>query len=246
MARKRNISTEISVDPRLDELSDFEALLFTWMIPHAGDDGAISRKSAQFGENRQNGLVSVAKEIKNRVVPGRGTVEMVLAGFLHILELELLIEEEDVFSFAISTFYKYQHYIPANRRKSAQNRASPSPSLTPSHSPTKETTIGIVVKKERSPSARSPTKNRTSFPSDFEPDPKVLLWCMENDISDPEKEVEAFRDYHQSKANRFLDWQAAFRTWLRNSKRFRNNGAVQPNQPARDQIARLLKRGVQR
>lgn len=46
MARKRYISTEISVDSRINTLAreygDFAVLLYTWLIPHAGDDGALT------------------------------------------------------------------------------------------------------------------------------------------------------------------------------------------------------------
>src|SRR5437879_156769 len=45
MGRRRYISTEISTDGRVGELArrnEFAALLYTWMIPHAGDDAAIT------------------------------------------------------------------------------------------------------------------------------------------------------------------------------------------------------------
>jgi len=38
VSRKRSISTDISIDSRINELSDFAALLYTWMIPHANDN----------------------------------------------------------------------------------------------------------------------------------------------------------------------------------------------------------------
>jgi hypothetical protein len=44
--RRRYLSTAISLDPTVNKLArtagDFAALLFTWMIPHADDDGAIT------------------------------------------------------------------------------------------------------------------------------------------------------------------------------------------------------------
>ena len=45
MARRRYISTSISTDSAVSKLAknygDFAALLYTWMIPHAEDDGCI-------------------------------------------------------------------------------------------------------------------------------------------------------------------------------------------------------------
>lgn len=46
MARRRYVSTEISTDPRVCALAEdhgaFAALLYTWMIPHSDDTGALS------------------------------------------------------------------------------------------------------------------------------------------------------------------------------------------------------------
>lgn len=45
MARKRYLSTDVSKDKLVNRLAveagDFAALLYTWMIPHAGDDGTV-------------------------------------------------------------------------------------------------------------------------------------------------------------------------------------------------------------
>lgn len=99
--------------------------------------------------------------------------------------------------------------------------------------------------KSRSPPSAQP-KLKTAFPENFEPNPKIILWALEHDISEPQKEVEAFRDFHQSRGNRFLDWDAAFRTWLRNSKRFRNNGkqAEQVEGELSERTKRILRRGL--
>lgn len=41
----------------------------------------------------------------------------------------------------------------------------------------------------------------------------------------PHKELAAFRDYHIANGTVFRDWQAAFRTWLRNAVKFAAKGA---------------------
>lgn len=74
MSRRRYLSTDISTDKRVNRLArdygDFAALLYTWMIPHAGNDGALSGDP---------------EEILMQVVPGRRDksiedVEAALAG----------------------------------------------------------------------------------------------------------------------------------------------------------------------
>jgi len=54
-------------------------------------------------------------------------------------------------------------------------------------------------------------------------------------------EAEAFKDHHQSKGNRFVDWDAAFQTWLRNATKFSKgnagNGTVGHAAPKQDHVA---------
>ena len=45
---------------------------------------------------------------------------------------------------------------------------------------------------------------------------------------DPAVEALAFRDHHSAKGSRFVDWDAAFRTWLRNAAKFSRGGAPPP------------------
>jgi hypothetical protein len=148
MSRRRYISTEISLDPavnRVAKQSDFAALLYTWMIPHASDDATITGDP---------------EKLLMLVAPGRrdkdpNDVEAALA----LLDAEGLFE---LWSRATATiylwpeaFYRYQTYIkPSNRRvesastadqrKTPQNTASLSPSLSPSHSPSRSAPVESV------------------------------------------------------------------------------------------------------
>ncbi|HKX17146.1 MAG TPA: hypothetical protein VJT33_03950 [bacterium] len=53
MSRRRYLSTEISFDRRVDQLarecSDFAALLYSWAIPHALDDGSLPADPRELG-----------------------------------------------------------------------------------------------------------------------------------------------------------------------------------------------------
>ena len=48
---------------------------------------------------------------------------------------------------------------------------------------------------------------------------------------DPVREAAAFRDHHSAKGTRFVDWNAAFRTWLRNAVRFERAGPMRGRPP---------------
>ena len=67
-------------------------------------------------------------------------------------------------------------------------------------------------------------RRATRYPDDFLVSDEIREWAKIKQLPDPNTELEAFRDYHVSKASTFKDWDAAFRTWLRNGKRFAGNG----------------------
>jgi len=60
---------------------------------------------------------------------------------------------------------------------------------------------------------------------------------------DPAYEAEQFRDHHVARASTFVDWDAAFRTWLRNARRFAGRSPAPPRQAVLsnllDEIAEL-------
>ena len=68
------------------------------------------------------------------------------------------------------------------------------------------------------------SKRATQLPDDFLVSDELKAWARENQLPDPDSEIQAFRDYHQSKGSTFRDWNAALRTWLRNAKKFAGNG----------------------
>lgn len=147
MARRRYLSSDVSLDEEVDALaqeSDFAALLYTWMIPHAEDDATITGSP-----NR----------LRAKVIPLRDKSSEDVSAALGLMEVHGLFEfwdrESDVIYFPPEAFYRYQSYIPDakrrpplnaeqrreatgisdERRKTPQNTASLSLSLSPSLSP---------------------------------------------------------------------------------------------------------------
>ncbi len=149
MSRRRYISSDISFDSRVNRLAvqagDFAVMLYTWMIPHADDDGS---------------LPSDSEEILYRVIPGRRdkSSEDVQQALNAMRELGLIEIDETAkrLYFPPESFYRYQTYIPevkrrkapepqansekrrrsarisADQRETTNNAASPSPSPSPS------------------------------------------------------------------------------------------------------------------
>lgn len=106
MSRRRDLSTDISTDGKVNELSNLAALLYTWSIPHANEDASLTPKTA--------------KEIKMLIIPGRDcTIADVQGAMEEVLAQGLWLKEESgVIYFPPETFYKYQNKIAADRRRS--------------------------------------------------------------------------------------------------------------------------------
>lgn len=118
MSRRRYLSTEISTDTAINRLArtagDFAVMLYTWMIPHADDDGIVR------GD---------AEEIILKVIPGRRDkkIEDVTAALAAMQELDLIEWDENArcVIFPYSSFYKYQTYIKPERRRGAEQNNAP-------------------------------------------------------------------------------------------------------------------------
>jgi hypothetical protein len=112
MSRRRYISTDISTDTQVNRLArsggDFAAMLYTWLIPHADDDGII------YGDE---------EEIILQVIPGRRdkSLQDVIAALEAMVKLGLITWEREGrrILFPAKSFYKYQTYIRDERRRDA-------------------------------------------------------------------------------------------------------------------------------
>jgi len=115
MARRRYISTEISLDPDVDELaqeSDFAALLYTWMLPHVGEDATISGNP---------------KRIIAEVIPHRRDKTVAeVQDALDLMErcglFECYDRSEQVIYYPVESFYKYQSNISTDKRRTTNSR----------------------------------------------------------------------------------------------------------------------------
>ena len=81
--------------------------------------------------------------------------------------------------------------------------------------------------KEKSPPVVPPgdkpnRKRKTSMNPEWEPDQWNLEWAQENGFSDleVEEQLPQFRDHWLGKGETRQDWQATWRTWMRNSRKF--------------------------
>lgn len=176
MARRRKLSTSISTDAAIAQLSDFAALFYTWMIPHAEDDCSITGNPS---------------ELLFTVAPSRAALHTPADVEAAIDEMcatkpALVARHEGRIHFDSESFYRHQSYIPETKRadnsalfttpaqnseevrESAQKCASLSPSLSP---------LKDICPK--SPTVKAPAETdwqqrtdeilgRTAFPFDYQ------------------------------------------------------------------------------
>lgn len=78
--------------------------------------------------------------------------------------------------------------------------------------------------KERERGASAPSSKRGSqVPEDWQPKPETIDALLTKKGFQREfinSELEKFRDYHKAKGTVFRDFEAAFRTWMRNAREF--------------------------
>jgi hypothetical protein len=87
---------------------------------------------------------------------------------------------------------------------------------TPAPTPTPSTITPIGADK----SAKA--KRSTQLPDDWQPNDGHLAFAAENRI-DARAEAAQFADHHRARGSSMKDWDAAFRTWLRNAVKFRKD-----------------------
>lgn len=76
--------------------------------------------------------------------------------------------------------------------------------------------------------------NSHQLPEYWMPHEKLRAWAREDPkvLATPkqiDEQSESFKDYHWSHGNKMKNWDLAFRTWMRNARRFKN--LEKPNQP---------------
>jgi hypothetical protein len=67
-------------------------------------------------------------------------------------------------------------------------------------------------------------KKKSMVPRNFIVTAAMRQLAEQNHWPNPDDECDAFIDHHRAKGSLFVDIEAAFRTWLRNAARWRNNG----------------------
>ncbi len=85
------------------------------------------------------------------------------------------------------------------------------------------------------PRAKKSAARGEKIPENFQPSASLISWAKENHPTiDPTRETPGFVDHHLSRGSVMKNWEAAWRTWIRNAEKFsagRAGGAPAPAEP---------------
>ncbi len=79
-------------------------------------------------------------------------------------------------------------------------------------------------------------KRKMPIPKDFKISDRIKTLAKENGWPDPAIQFERFKDHHLKKGDLFVDWEAAFRTWLRKGKEFAQRDSPRQIKRLKDQM----------
>jgi len=97
-----------------------------------------------------------------------------------------------------------------------QKRVQPVAPVNNRHRTVNEPSVTVIG----ADAPKAQAKRATVLPNDFRPDETADRLAQDLGIS-LDDELAAFADHHSAKGTTFKDWQAGFRTWLRNASKFR-------------------------
>ncbi len=129
--------------------------------------------------------------------------------------------------------------VPQHESKDATASKSDADALPPTPTPTPTPVItpsveGVSRKRSATPSTKP--NRATVLPENFVPNETAEAIARETGV-DLQREFASFCDHHTAKASTFSDWQAAFRTWLRNASKFHQPRQAQRSVPAQKSFA---------
>lgn len=107
-----------------------------------------------------------------------------------------------------------------------ETRLDPDPERD--HDPDGELDRDAAARPRAAKTAKPKSAGISALPNDWSPRSEEREKAVGLGV-DCDFEAEQFRDHHAAKGSRLSDWNAAFRTWLRNARKFADRDAAKQN-----------------
>lgn len=256
MARIRTLKPEILEDEKVAALSDAAFRLFTSMIVLADDHGNVRadvrwlRGQVWWAHGDQPNPIALLVELTKapliHVYGVRGGTYAHLLGWEKHQRIDNagknrvpLPNDADVHSIRLTEDDK----AVVSRNFSAnlgETRLDPDPDQDPE----RDMDVEPAAKSPRPKTAKPKSAGASALPNDWSPRSEEREKAIGLGV-DCDFEAEQFRDHHAAKGSRLSDWNAAFRTWLRNARKFADRDSSKRNtaQTGFDAVMRIAQGG---
>lgn len=219
-----HVSQELNLDPEVWELTEQfgDRAIRTWLQLLAFLDRSENRWRMT-GESLKN-LSRIVRQQSSSI--SRQVLWMISSGWLTVLETSpdgspAVLSAPNWLKYNRRQEHKGNSSVPGTGAQKERKEIPSVPTPTPFRSVPKEE----EKSEDKIVSLTRPRPNRGSvIPEDFQFDARAELLAKSYGLN-PHKEQAAFRDFHVAKGTIFKDWQAAYRTWLRNAVKFAQKGA---------------------
>jgi hypothetical protein len=206
------------------ELGPTERLIMLALADHCDDEGRCYPSIARLCQ--RTGLSERAVQINTRKLVEAGYIRIALGGGkgnanLYFVSANPAPDAPRTKCTPAPDAPQTPHLVRSNPAPDA-----PEPSLT---------TIGTVSIKEADASLmnareKPPPKRGCQLPENWVPSDRNISDAEAREFTGDQinEQADAFRDYHRARGTTFKDWDAAWRTWLGNARRF-----ARPSQASR-------------
>lgn len=216
MAKMRGIKPEIWTDERFIELSPLARLLFIGMWNYACDNGHVEDKP---------------KQLRLRILPSDDCdvpellMEMIRLGMVQRSIDCLTIPNLPAHQRIDKRYFTACEHCPPDVHTTGTPRA---PSVHTTGTRVEGRKEGEMKEGEGERSAAG-TRRARQLPASWKPNAHHHTFASDNHLNLGE-EVEQFKDHHRAKGSTMKDWDASFRTWLRNSVKWRKEAPTPAGQ----------------
>ena len=215
-----SISRKIFDNPLLRDADYFRA--WVWLICEACWKPA--RERIQTG--RSFAMVDLTRgqlsHSRSFIAKALGMTEQRVRTFLNHLENEGMINRTINQGQQIITICKYDEYQIDPPATNQQSQGSTNQQLTSDQPELNKGNKGIKEVEGACAPIKFPKPRATTIPEGFALDAAMLRYAAERGFAgiEVERMFEKFINHHRAKGSRFVDWRAAWRTWVGNQVEF--------------------------
>lgn len=219
-----------------ESLGPTERLIMLALADHADDDGRCYPSIARLC--RRTGLSERAIQANTRKLVAQGYIKIIPGGGKG--NANLYFVSANPAADAPRTKCTPAADAPQTPQEMRSNPAAdaPEPSGTTMGTVNKEAGASLegapAQQFDLDPPPKKPPRRASSLPPDWVPSDRNLSDARDRNFTEAEihEQSDAFRDYHLARGTVFKDWDAAWRTWLGNARRFARSAPASPARPS--------------